>query len=378
MTKLKFLGSALALLLLVASCQENQVQPESTIEKDVLDKESLALDVVDLLNNQANRDVVIKELQNKPVGVAFKDLVNRLDASSTGRLANAVNKSNELISSEADKIEVPELWLHNPGVNINNDNLLVAFPPSGNEEDWTKVKAFTLNKEVVYLDPNEEPNRPVVVVETSGFEALKVEVKFMNEMFKKAGLQHGLANDLKARKAQAKEANGLETTKLNKIRLNDDQEPWISGSAEIYAVTTGIRNSQNEAELTVTPMYYLDKDGKDYYPNQVMLFWDDYAYQAANIQLFEKDDNHNYKQLASVLIEGVIDIVGTLYGQPWVTALGKLAGAVIQAMPDEWWTNNDDYVDSFYTIEKNRTYTNYYGAAGNARVNMAPYFIPAN
>jgi len=35
--------------------------------------------------------------------------------------------------------------------------------------------------------------------------------------------------------------------------------------------------------------------------------------------------------------------------------------------------NDDDYVDSFYTLEKGRTYVDYPGAAKNATVSLSPY-----
>ncbi len=59
--------------------------------------------------------------------------------------------------------------------------------------------------------------------------------------------------------------------------------------------------------------------------------------------------------------------------EPWVSALGKVASAIIDVMPDEWYTDDDDYVDSYYTIEKNKFYTNYYGAGANAKISMSPF-----
>lgn len=125
-------------------------------------------------------------------------------------------------------------------------------------------------------------------------------------------------------------------------------------------------------------MPYLDKDKNDYYPNQILLFWDDYAYQAANIQLYEQDSNYNYKELVKIIVDGVFEITGILTAEPWLVALGKIASAIVDVMPDAWYTDNDDYVDSFYTIEKNKSYSNYYGAAGNAKVSMAPFFVANN
>lgn len=172
--------------------------------------------------------------------------------------------------------------------------------------------------------------------------------------------------------------NALETTKLDKIRLNNDEEPWISGAAEIYAITSGIKDGGNKPEIKVIPMYYLDYDETDYYPNQILLFWDDYKYQAANIQLFEKDDNINYKNLVTTIVNGVFQIVGTVSTQPWIGVLGQVAGAIIQAMPNDWYTNNDDYVDSFYTIEKYKEYRDYSGARKNATVALSPFYVSPN
>lgn len=371
----------LAAIIVFSSCQNQLVDElEKTEEKGNLDRESMALNLIDLLQNQGTRNQMISLLDQKPVGMSLENVLTELNLEQ-GRISNklqaSVKASKDLYVGIdlPETIEVPELWMHKPeGADMSK--LLVSFAPKGDEKDWDQVKAFTLTGDVVYLDPMEEPEVPVIVVETNGFEALKIEAEFMNKMFQKAGVQSNLA--LQGARTARTTNNGLETTKLTKIRLNNDQEPWISGAAEIYAITSGIKNGNNDPEIKVIPMYYLDKDKKDYYPNQIMLFWDDYAYQAANIQLFEKDDNQNYQALAGAILNGVFQIIGTVSGQPWVNVLGQVANAILEAMPSSWFTNDDDYVDSFYTIEKNRTYTNYYGAAGNAKVNMSPYFIPAN
>ena len=65
----------------------------------------------------------------------------------------------------------------------------------------------------------------------------------------------------------------IQTTQLKKIRLSDDQEPWISGKAEIYAIVTGVNPSRDEPALDLVEMPYLDYDNKDYYPNQIVIHW---------------------------------------------------------------------------------------------------------
>ncbi|ELR69205.1 hypothetical protein C900_05276 [Fulvivirga imtechensis AK7] len=370
-------------LFFFTSCQENELGPTQNPATDG-SLDALALDVVELLNESDAYHPVISTLEQEPVGISLSDLLFSIDinskSGSISRLQAAAKAAEDHLKVEVapDKVEIPELWLHKPnGLSvISKSDLLVAYPPAGDETEWNHIKAYTMDKKVVYLDPAKAPDVPVVVIEKYGFQAFKQEAIYMNKMLKEAGLQKEESfRDL----AEARmTSTGLETTILDKIRLNDDQEPWILGSAEIYAITSGIRNDNNEAEIAVIPMYYLDKEGKTYYPNQILLFWDDYAYQAANIQLFEKDGNHNYQELVSTLVNEVTALVGSLSGKPWITALGKIGAAIVEALPDSFWTNDDDYVDSYYTIEKTSTYTDYYGAGGNAKASMRPYFVPAN
>lgn len=369
-------------ICILTACEDNEVQPSPQSDSASLDQ--MALDIADLLQQDESFTAATGILEQQSIGIKLAEVLDRLEAngkhgSSISNLKAAAKHYEDQLNINAapEVVEIPELWLFKPEgmTSINKTDLLIAYPPNGNEKEWTKVKAYTLDKKVVYLDPNEEPKVPVVVVDNHGFEAFKIEVSYINKQLKEAGLQKkSFTSDIRERTTAA----GLETTKLNKIRLNDDEEPWISGSAEVYAVTSGIRNNNNEAEVAVIPMYYLDKDDKDYYPNQIMLFWDDYAYQAANIQLFEKDDNHNYQDMVSMLVKELSALAGTLSGQAWITALGTIGSAIVEALPASFWTNDDDYVDSFYTIEKNKYYTNYYGARGNAKVSMSPYFVPAN
>src|ERR1700712_4102302 len=160
--------------------------------------------------------------------------------------------------------------------------------------------------------------------------------------------------------APAAAANGRWTTRLDSIRLTDDEEPWISGAAEIYAITSGVIGD-NGPELRIVDMPYLDDDGTTYTPHQIVIDWTDYSYQAANIQLFEHDDSTNYQDLVTALITAV-GAIGSLAGKPQIQAITEIANRIIAAMPASWFSNDDDYVDTFYTIEKTSSYTGYVGA----------------
>ncbi|EDK26668.1 hypothetical protein VSWAT3_22150 [Vibrionales bacterium SWAT-3] len=54
---------------------------------------------------------------------------------------------------------------------------------------------------------------------------------------------------------------------LHKIRLNDDEEPWLLGDAEIYAIIAGISPEEDKPEVRIVDMPYLDTEDKQYYPN---------------------------------------------------------------------------------------------------------------
>ncbi len=385
-TFLLFTVSIFAFLLFSCSSESlEETSPEIAIEDSSLDKQKMALALIDLLADPTFKSNVVQTLtQDHTPGIKLASLLE----AHTALADQEAYTSLAAMTTQADiqaknathdgTIAIPEVWLQLPANQTKNDaDLLVAFAPEGDEKEWTSIQAFTLDKQVVYLDARTAPEVPVLVIETNGYETLKAEIAYMNQELQAAGLQNDrftAASDF----APIAKAGGLETTKLDKIRLNNDEEPWIAGAAEIYAITSGIKNAGNEPEIKIIPMYYLDDEDEDYYPNQILLFWDDYKYQAANIQLFEKDNDTNYKALVAAITNGVFQIIGVFSAQPWVNVLGQVAAAIIEAMPDEFFVNRDDYVDSFYTIEKNKSYTDYYGAARNARITLTPFFIAEN
>ncbi|XRE43895.1 hypothetical protein ACIVBQ_002099 [Tenacibaculum discolor] len=388
----RILLGALFVSMLFMSCNNSEEligNSENIVQEELsnsVNKKEITMQFIDLMKNQSFKEKTLELLNNQQPSVGMAKILEQTsdfvsNEESYKKLSSKTTMLEGRASKEAapEKIEILEVWMHN-GERIENfSNVLFSFAPEGEEETWKRVEAYTIDKEVVYLDPKEAPSQTVIVIETDGFETLKREVIYMNKYLQENGVQNNrFSNSSLDLSAKSARNVGLETTKLDKIRLNDDEEPWISGAAEIYAVTSGIKDDQNNPEIKVIPMYYLDHDDTDYYPNQILLFWDDYQYQAANIQLFEKDDNTNYKDLVSAIVNGVFQIIGAVSTQPWVSVLGQVAGAILQAMPDSWYTNNDDYVDSFYTIEKNKSYYNYYGARRNAKVNLSPFYVAPN
>jgi len=271
---------------------------------------------------------------------------------------------------------VPEVWLHEPTAGGDDANLLVAYAPAGDDRSWTEIPAYTLDGTRVALDARQPPDVPVLVIETHGRLAMLRGIDAANTALQRAGLQRPRVDTVARQATPAAAITGRWTTRLDSIRLADDQEPWISGAAEIYAITSGVIGD-NGPELRIVDMPYLDDDGTTYTPHQILIDWTDYTYQAANIQLFEHDDNTSYQDLVTALVTAV-GAVGSLAGKPEIQAITEIANRIIAAMPASWFSNDDDYVDTFYTIEKTATYTGYVGAGGNARVSLTPYYLAPN
>ncbi|WP_254627479.1 DUF3103 domain-containing protein [Myxococcus sp. CA040A] len=245
---------------------------------------------------------------------------------------------------------------------------LYAYEPDGNDSQWRFIEAFDRLGGVHHLDVHRMPEQPVLVVDIDSRRDLAAGIKLMRERLVALGQRPMPLQPVSAA------ATSTPVTMLDRIYLNDDEEPWISGDAEVYAIVNGVDPSRDEPQLDIVDMPYLDKDGRTYSPNQVLIFWDRYRWAAANVVLMEHDDNTNYQELVSHLFTIASQIL-TALGHPEISALVALGSGLVDRMPSEWFSNDDDYVDSYYTVEKNHFYTNHGGARGNAVVSLRPYEI---
>lgn len=342
-------------------------------------KRFAAYKVAGMLGDRHFSALVQRELAGKDQPVMLKPLLNAYGTTSTQarvateslRNTDAVVRQSKAIATETDSVMDMRLYMPKKFAGkVDWKNLLVAYPPTNKKNEFAAVEAFDRNGGSHMLDGRNAPNVPVLVVGINRTEAHRAGVALMNKHLQAMGMQ---SNKAPALSAPAALTAGIETSKLDRIRLNNDQEPWISGAAEIFAVVSGVQPEQAKATLTVVDMPYLDHDGTDYTPNQIMIFWPEYRFAAANVQLFEHDDNTNYKDLAVALSQGVTAILGAF--APTYAVIGQVATAILQAMPANWFSNDDDYVDSFYTLEKGRFYSGYKGAAGNATMSLSPYTL---
>ncbi|MCL9781324.1 DUF3103 domain-containing protein [Vibrio sp. S4M6] len=260
---------------------------------------------------------------------------------------------------------------------------LIAFEPSGNESSWQYIEAYDVTGQLVTLDIYNMPKSPVFVVDSDRKQMLQVGLATLSEEIQKLGVKTYLVDDqnLKPQIEKASQnasTEPLDVTQLTKIRLNDDKEPWISGKAEIYAIVVGIDPSADEGNITIVEMPYLDYDNTDYYPNQTMILWPRYRWGAVDMVLMEQDDGTNYKDLAKLLVEAIGDVLKTIpdVNAQGYSVLAQITNKIIDVLPDAWFTNDDDYVDVYYTLMKDQTYIDHLGASSNAKASFKPLIIP--
>jgi hypothetical protein len=116
-------------------------------------------------------------------------------------------------------------------------------------------------------------------------------------------------------------------------------------------------------------MPYLDYDGTDYYPGQILVDWSHFRYNAVDAVMMEEDDGTNYRALAQALVSALLTVLNGAQYAPMVDA-------ILQAMPDSWWTDDPDYVDSWYLLTR-QVDERRIGARANGTIDFQPYYVTA-
>ncbi|RGA05393.1 DUF3103 family protein [Microbispora triticiradicis] len=235
---------------------------------------------------------------------------------------------------------------------------LVAAAPT--DDEVASITAYDPLGGKVTLDPAVAPERPVLVVEVDVAKALPMGIDLMRKTLSRGGVTE--AKPL----ATVQSSGGYWATKIDAVRLSDDEEPWIKGAAEIYSVVGGF-GLDGKATVTIVQMPYLDDDGTTYYPNQLLVHFNGYKYNLADVVMMEDDGDTNYQQLAQAIITALLTIADAGTYIP-------LVNAIISAIPTSWWTDDPDYVDSWYTLSTtSRGRLN--GARGNGWMDVEPYWV---
>ena len=253
------------------------------------------------------------------------------------------------------------------------ETVLFGVEPQGRKRDVTRVEAYDLHGGLHVLDPRTPPGVLVLMPGTDRREVKRAAIAFLNDGLRRAKLCAGPP----APGQPQHPVEPIYCAMLTRIWLADDQEPWWKGGAEVYAFTSGVDPTQDRPSIQLIDLPYLRYDHVAYAPRQLVLFWNQYRFDAANIQFWEQDSGTNYQDILTGVLTAVSAAMAVA-GAPAFAWIPALANAIIQAMPKDWFKDNDDYLDTFYTIQKGRTYGQWTGAAKNAVISLEPFTLMPN
>lgn len=233
---------------------------------------------------------------------------------------------------------------------------LIAATPS--DDTATSLIAYDPSGKMTVLDAARVPQRPVFLVEVDVAKAMPLGLRVIRDRL--AGASVSMS------RITPTETAGYWATKINAIRLSDDQEPWFKGGAEIYSIVGGF-GLDGHPKVNIVQMPYLDHDGTTSYPYQLVVHFSAYKYNLADIVMMEDDGDTNYQQVATAIANALLSIVD---GGAYI----PLVNAILAAIPVSWWTDDPDYVDSWYTLTTTSS-GRLNGASANGWMDVEPYWV---
>jgi hypothetical protein len=261
----------------------------------------------------------------------------------------------------ADTGSVIRAWAAGPAGAIS----LVAAEAT--DDDATAVPAYDLAGREHPLVASVAPRQPVAIVGVDERRTLAAGVDVVRDALAAHRISTGSGNGSGTGGGRrAASTDGYWTTRVMHVRLNDDEEPWFKGAAEIYTIVSGV-GTDGQPHVDIVQMPYLDYDGTDYYPGQILVDWSHFKYNAVDAVMMEEDDGTNYRALAQALISALLTVLNGVQYAPMVDA-------ILQAMPDSWWTDDPDYVDSWYLLTRQANERRI-GARANGTIDFQPYYV---
>ncbi|WP_326742226.1 DUF3103 family protein [Streptomyces sp. NBC_01768] len=239
---------------------------------------------------------------------------------------------------------------------------LVAAAPSDDDGSAT-FTAYDSRGAAHELPLDSATDRPVYLVDIDGAKAVAEGLKVIDKTLESKGL--GLPAPSAGAGLSA--ASGIDTTRIDSVRLGDVEEPFFKGDAEIFTLVTGF-GKDGKPRVDTVEMPYLNKEDTTYYPGQVLVNWSDYKYDMADAVMMEDDGDTDYQALAKAIAAVLLTITDQ-------GAYIPLVDALLNAIPTNWWTDDPDYVESWYTLARSSSGQRN-GAAGNGWMTVSPYHVP--
>lgn len=245
---------------------------------------------------------------------------------------------------------------------------LVAAAPS-DDDGATTFTAYDSRGAAHELRLDSATDLPVYLVDIDGAKAVAEGLKVIDKTLESKGLglpAPSAGADLSAG-AGPSAATGIDTTRIDSVRLGDVKEPFFKGDAEIFTLVTGF-GKDGKPRVDTVEMPYLNKEDTTYYPGQVLVNWSNYKYDMADAVMMEDDGDTNYQALAKAIAAVLLTITDQ-------GAYIPLVDALLDAIPANWWTDDPDYVESWYTLARSSSGQRN-GAAGNGWMTVSPYHVP--
>ncbi|MFJ9947425.1 DUF3103 family protein [Kitasatospora sp. NPDC091207] len=314
-----------------------------------------------------------------PVGLA--PLAAAAQGPAARGLAAAIARADRAIAAAkglgADLGPLLRVQLADPSMRAALDAGAAPLVATAVADDHARtVRAYDTAGRAHALDAGAVPGQPVYLVDIDTARTLAAGLAVLQREFGARGLDaaapNGPAPAAEAPGAAvqgagaAQAAGGWWATKISGIEVADDEEPWFKGAAEMFSLVTGF-GQDGKVRVDSVAMPYLQYDGTVYYPNQILVNWSNYKYNLADVVLMEDDGDTNYLALA----QAVAAVLLTIADQG---AYIPLVNAVLAALPDSWWVDDPDYVDSWYTLARGSS-GRLNGARGNGWMTVEPYFV---
>ncbi|MFJ2640903.1 DUF3103 family protein [Streptomyces sp. NPDC087511] len=239
---------------------------------------------------------------------------------------------------------------------------LVAAAPS-DDDGRSTFTAYDSTGTAHGLDLDSDPGRPVYLVDIDGAKAVAKGLEVIDRTLE----SKGLGRPAPAAGTSLAAASGIDTTRIDSVRVSDVEEPFFKGDAEIFTLVTGF-GKDGTPRVDTVEMPYLNDEDTTYYPGQVLVNWSTYKYDMADAVMMEDDGDTNYQALAKAIAAVLLTITDQ-------GAYIPLADALLDAIPTSWWTDDPDYVDSWYTLARTSSGRRN-GAAGNGWMTVSPYHVP--
>ncbi|MES9507309.1 DUF3103 family protein [Streptomyces sp. NPDC000609] len=239
---------------------------------------------------------------------------------------------------------------------------LVAATPS-DDDGRSTFTAYDSTGAAHELDLDSAPDRPVYLVDIDGAKAVAKGLEVIDRTL----ASKGLGRTAQAAGTNPAAASGIDTTRIDSVRVSDVEEPFFKGDAEIFTLVTGF-GKDGTPRVDTVEMPYLNDEDTTYYPGQILVNWCTYKYDMADAVMMEDDGDTNYQALAKAIAAVLLTITDQ-------GAYIPLADALLDAIPTSWWTDDPDYVDSWYTLARTSSGLRN-GAAGNGWMTVSPYHVP--